>query len=52
MAAAPYNIILAGQYGVGKTSLFTYLSTGKTTSVRGWDKWEHVISLEEETVQV
>ena len=50
----PYHIILAGKYGVGKTSLFRFLSqrSQQNTSARGWDKYEHVVNLESEAVQV
>lgn len=55
MAAHPYNIILAGKYGVGKSTIFRYLSQeqGATQkSVRSWDKWEHVMSVGKDEVQV
>lgn len=62
MAAHPYNIILAGKYGVGKSTIFRYLSQeqgkeGKAPgaiqrSVRSWDKWEHVMSVGKDEVQV
>lgn len=53
MAAQPYNVILAGKYGVGKSALFDYLSRQQgQRSVRSWDKWEHVMSIGKEQVQV
>ena len=48
----PYNIILAGKYGVGKSVLFQHLSRDATKSIRGWDKYEHIVSLGPEDVQV
>lgn len=51
-ARPPYNIILAGKYGVGKTALFRYLSENTAQSVRKWDKDEHVVSLETGDVKV
>ncbi len=30
----PYNIILAGSYGVGKTSIFNKLSTGVNSDIQ------------------
>ena len=53
MAGQPYNIILAGKYGVGKSSLFSFLSREQShKSIRAWDKWEHVMSVGKEQVQV
>lgn len=62
MAAHPYNIILAGKYGVGKSTIFRYLSQERSTegmtpgaiqkSVRSWDKWEHVMTIGKDEVQV
>lgn len=50
----PYNIILAGKYGVGKSSLFDFLSERVETikSPRGWDKCPHVMNVGAEVVQV
>ena len=53
MDAQPYNIVLAGKYGVGKSSLFHFLSREQSRkSVRSWDKWEHVMSVGGKQVQV
>lgn len=55
MAAHPYNIILAGKYGVGKSAIFDYLSKEQgqiQKSVRSWDKWEHLTSVGNDQVQV
>ena len=48
----PYNIILAGKYGVGKSSLFNFLCNRVEKSIRGWDKCVHVINIGVEDVQV
>lgn len=53
--AAPrrYNIILAGKYKVGKTSLFNCLTANRTgVRTRSGDKLEHVMSIGEQNVQV
>ena len=53
MDSQPYNIILAGRYGVGKSSLFNFLSREQSRkSIRSWDKWEHVMRIGKEQVQV
>ena len=53
MSGQPYNIILAGKYGVGKSTLFSYLSRQQgQKSVRSWDKWEHVMTVGKDQVQV
>lgn len=54
MAAQPrqYNIIMAGKHGVGKSFLFKQLSRDPERSIRGWDKYSHIVSLGEEQVQV
>ena len=49
---ARYNVIMAGKYRVGKSSLFGHLSRDPTKSLRGWDKFEHVVDLGSQQVQV
>lgn len=56
MGSQPYNVILAGSYGVGKSTLFRHLSReeeegGVGKSCRAWDKWSHAMTVGKEQVQ-
>lgn len=63
-AAQPYNIILTGSFGVGKSSLFHRLSgevhsdfhceslRGATSSKAKFDQWTHAAKVNGETVKV
>ena len=56
MGSQAYNVILAGSYGVGKSTLFEHLSRreregGVGKSCRAWDKWSHVMTIDGEQVQ-